>query len=412
MLDGLGQPLQGTEEQLTDQLEELMVDAFRLRMVSDVPVGMFLSGGIDSSVVTALLQRHHGGVKTFTIGFAEDKYDEAPHARAVAQHLGTQHTERVLQTEEARNTLPRWADLYDEPFADSSGIPTYLVSKVAAEQVKVVLSADGGDELFSGYNFYTNMLLNAKRRDSLPAPLRSAIGTGLGLMPLDSVDDWLASQANIPESWRGRRRPTYRLCRIRDWVGKSNDGEMYDTAWGNAWWGDTSVRLAGGTNHVRELADVYPGSFAEQMCLWDLHNYLPGDVLAKVDRATMAASIEGREPLIDHRLVEFAFRLPLSLRRGSLGPKHLLRKILYRYVPREIVDRPKMGFGIPLTEWLQGDLRYLVDEYLDDRRIRQQGMLDPEMVRKAVRAFTLKDSFATNRVWSLVAFQLWQERWA
>ena len=412
VLDGLGQPLQGTEEQLTDQLEELMVDAFRLRMVSDVPVGMFLSGGIDSSVVTALLQRHHGGVKTFTIGFAEDKYDEAPHARAVAQHLGTQHTERVLQTEEARNTLPRWADLYDEPFADSSGIPTYLVSKVAAEQVKVVLSADGGDELFSGYNFYTNMLLNAKRRDSLPAPLRSAIGTGLGLMPLDSVDDWLASQANIPESWRGRRRPTYRLCRIRDWVGKANDGEMYDTAWGNAWWGDTSVRLAGGSNHVRELADVYPGSFAEQMCLWDLHNYLPGDVLAKVDRATMAASIEGREPLIDHRLVEFAFRLPLSLRRGSLGPKHLLRKILYRYVPREIVDRPKMGFGIPLTEWLQGDLRYLVDEYLDDRRIRQQGMLDPEMVRKAVRAFTLKDSFATNRVWSLVAFQLWQERWA
>ena len=412
VVDTLGQPLQGTEEQLTDQLEELMVDAFRLRMVSDVPVGMFLSGGIDSSVVTALLQRHHGGVKTFTIGFAEDAYDEAPHARAVAQHLGTHHTERVLQTGEARDTLPRWAELYDEPFADSSGIPTYLVSKVASEQVKVVLSADGGDELFSGYNLYASMLRNAERRDSVPVPLRAAVGAGLRMLPLDSMDDWLAASAHLPQSWRGPRRPTVRMRRMRDWLGTSADGQLYDTAWGNSWWGDASVRLAGGTNHVRELADVYPGSFAEQMCLWDLHNYLPGDILAKVDRATMAASIEGREPLIDHRLVEFAFRLPLSMRRGPLGPKHLLRKILYRYVPRDIVDRPKMGFGIPLAEWLHGDLGYLVDEHLNDGVIRQQGTLDPAMVRKAVRAFRLQDTFATNRVWSLVAFQLWRERWA
>ena len=412
VLDALDRPLEGTEEQLTDELEALMVDAFRLRMVSDVPVGVFLSGGIDSSVVTALLQRHHGGIKTFTIGFSEDKYDEAPHARAVAAHLGTDHTERRLETDEAKRTLPRWAELYDEPFADSSGIPTYLVSKVASEQVKVVLSADGGDELFSGYNLYASMLRNAQRRDSVPAPVRAAVGAGLRMLPLDSLDDWLAAQPHLPTTWRGPRRPTVRLRRMRDWLGTSADGQLYDTAWGNSWWGDTSVRLAGGTNHVRELADVYPGSFADQMCLWDLHNYLPGDVLAKVDRATMAASIEGREPLIDHRLVEFAFRLPLAMRRGSLGSKHLLRKILYRYVPREIVDRPKMGFAIPLTEWLQGDLRYLVDEHLNDRVIRQQGILDPAMVQKAVRAFRLNDEYATNRVWSLVAFQLWRERWA
>jgi asparagine synthase (glutamine-hydrolysing) len=412
VLDALGRPLSGTEEELTDQLEALMVDAFRLRMVSDVPVGMFLSGGIDSSVVTALLQRHHGGVKTFTIGFAEDEFDEAPHARAVAEHLGTDHTERTLETSEAKRTLPRWAELYDEPFADSSGIPTYLVSKVAAERVKVVLSADGGDELFSGYNLYTSMLRNAERRDSLPAPLRAAVGAGLSLMPLEAMDNWLASRRGLPRSWRGRRRPTYRLCRIRDWVGAAEDGVMYDTAWGNAWWGDTSVRLAGGTNHVRELADAYPGSFAEKMCLWDLHNYLPGDILAKVDRATMAASIEGREPLIDHRLVEFAFRLPLSMRRGPLGPKHLLRKILYRHVPRELVDRPKMGFGIPLADWLRGDLRYLVDQHLDPQAIRRQGILDPAAVEKAVSAFRLNDDHAINRVWSVLAFQLWHERWA
>jgi asparagine synthase (glutamine-hydrolysing) len=275
-----------------------------------------------------------------------------------------------------------------------------------------VLSADGGDELFSGYNFYTNMLNNARRRDSLPLPLRAAISAGLGALPLDSVDSWLASQPVVPATWRGRARPTYRLCRIRDWVGPSEDGEMYDTAWANAWWGNASTRLAGGTNHVRELADAYPGSFADKMCLWDLHNYLPGDVLAKVDRATMAASIEGREPLIDHRLVEFAFRLPLSLRRGPLGPKHLLRKILYRYVPRELVDRPKMGFGIPLAEWLRGDLRYLVDEHLDPRSIRQQGILDPACVERAVKAFRLNDEHSTNKVWSLLAFQLWREQWA
>jgi asparagine synthase (glutamine-hydrolysing) len=412
VLESLGTPLKGSEEQLTDRLEELMVDAFRLRMVSDVPVGMFLSGGIDSSVVTALLQKHHGGVKTFTIGFAEDKYDEAPHARAVAQHLGTDHTERRLSTEEAKRTLPQWADLYDEPFADSSGIPTYLVSRLAGEQVKVVLSADGGDELFSGYNLYTNMLRNAERRDSLPAPVRAAVGAGLSMLPLDTLDSWLSSSRAIPSGWRGRRRPTYRLCRIRDWVGPSADAQMYDTAWGNAWWGDRSTRLSGGTNHVRELADAYPGTFAEQMCLWDLHNYLPGDVLTKVDRATMAASIEGREPLIDHRLVEFAFRLPLSMRRGELGSKHLLRKILYRHVPRELVDRPKMGFGIPLAEWLHGDLHYLIDDLLHPGLIRQQGILDPVSVEHAVRAFKLKDEHATNKVWSLVAFQLWQQRWA
>ena len=412
VLDALGQPLQGTEEQLTDQLEELMVDAFRLRMVSDVPVGVFLSGGIDSSVLTALLQRHHGGIKTFTIGFAEDKYDEAPHARAVARHLGTQHTERVLGTTEARNTLPGWSDLYDEPFADSSGLPTYLVSKVASEKVKVVLSADGGDELFSGYNIYTNMLSNAERRASLPGAMRAVLGAGLGMLPLDQLDSWLSTRSSLPPSWRGRRRPTYRLCRTRDWIGSSEDGVMYDTIAASAWWGDTSTRLARGTNHVRQLPNTYPGSFVDQMCLYDLHNYLPGDVLAKVDRATMAASIEGREPLIDHRLVEFAFRLPLSMRRGQLGPKHLLRKVLYRYVPREVVNRPKMGFGIPIGEWLRGDLRYLVDEHLADRVIRKQGILDPDIVQKAVRAFHLNDEHAVNKVWSLVAFQLWRERWA
>jgi asparagine synthase (glutamine-hydrolysing) len=163
---------------------------------------------------------------------------------------------------------------------------------------------------------------------------------------------------------------------------------------------------------TRETADVYSGAFADQMCLWDLHNYLPGDILTKVDRATMATSIEGREPLIDHRLVEFAFRLPMQLRRGSLGPKHLLRKVLYKHVPSEIVDRPKMGFGIPIAHWLRGDLSHLVNEYLAPSTIKRQSILNPLSVEKAVRAFRANDENATNRVWSLLAFQMWHEKWA
>jgi asparagine synthase (glutamine-hydrolysing) len=381
-------------------------------MVSDVPVGMFLSGGLDSSVVTALLQKHCGNIHTFTIGFSDDRFDEASHARRVAEHLGTNHTARVIAPDDARNILPRWADLYDEPFADSSGIPTYLVSKLAGERVKVVLSADGGDELFAGYNIYANMLGTMQRRDAIPLSVRRMVGTGMSMLPLDAMDARLATSPYLPDGWRGRQRPTFRLRRMRDWLGSSTNGQMYQTALGNSWWADDAATLTDCRPLPRESADAYAGGFADQMCLWDLHNYLPGDVLAKVDRATMATSIEGREPLIDHRLVEFAFRLPAEMRRGSLGAKHLLRKVLYKHVPAEIVDRPKMGFAVPIDSWLRGDLSYLVDEHLDPAAIKRQNILNPESVARAVRAFRAKDEMATNRVWSLLAFQMWRERWA
>ncbi len=412
VLDAMHDPLKGTEDQLAEQLEALMSDAFGLRMVSDVPVGMFLSGGIDSSMVTALLQKHCGNIHTFTIGFSDDGFNEASHARRVAEHLGTNHTAQVIAPDDAKSILLKWADLYDEPFADSSGIPTYLVSKLAGERVKVVLSADGGDELFSGYNVYANMIRNMQRRAAFPRPLRQMIGKGMRMLPLDTLDEYLASSPVLPDSWRGRRRPTYRLQCIRDWLGSPTNGQMYQTALGNSWWAGEATTLVRSAQQPRESVDEYAGDFADQMCLWDLHNYLPGDILTKVDRATMAASIEGRDPLIDHRLVEFAFRLPLQLRRGSLGPKHLLRKVLYKYVPQAIVDRPKMGFSIPIDGWLRGDLSHLIDEYLDPAAVKRQDILNPGSVEKAVRAFRSKDENATNRVWSLLAFQMWRERWA
>jgi asparagine synthase (glutamine-hydrolysing) len=412
VLDVVGNPLQGSEDDLAEQLEALMIDAFRLRMVSDVPVGMFLSGGIDSSLVTALLQKHHGNIHTFTIGFNEPKYNEADHARLVAGHLGTNHTERILETSEASRILPSWGNLYDEPFHDSSGIPTYLVSKMASEQVKVVLSADGGDELFSGYNSYTGMLAHADKRNRLPDPLRQAFAASLRSLPLDLIDEMMALSP-LPSSLVNtiRHKLTWRSCRIRDYLAAQDDGAMYEQAL-SFWTPDEISHLTGNYAGVRETASTYPGNFAEELCLWDLHNYLPSDILTKVDRATMAVSIEGREPLIDHRIVEFGFRLPLNFRRGSLGPKHILRKILYKYVPRELIERPKMGFGIPLCEWLRGDLAYLVDRHMQISDITAQGILNPDMVDKTIKRFRNGDDTVLNKVWTLLAFQMWREKWA
>lgn len=412
VLEAVRHPLQGNEEELAEELESLMVDAFRLRMVSDVPVGMFLSGGIDSSLVTALLQKHHGNIHTFTIGFNEKKYNEAPHARRIAEYLGTNHTERILETDEAKRILPHWGDLYDEPFHDSSGIPTYLVSRVASEQVKVVLSADGGDELFCGYNSYAGMLSHAAKRDTIPGLIRRVVVATASAMPLNLIDEQVAL-SSLPALLRKavREKLTWRACRIRDYLSSTSDGKMYEGAL-SFWTPEEISRLIGGYSEGRETADTYPGSFAEKMCLWDLHNYLPSDILTKVDRATMAVSIEGREPLIDHRIVEFGFRLPLDQRRGALGSKHILRKILYKYVPREMIERPKMGFGIPLGEWLRGDLSGLIDQHLQPQDIVAQGILDPDTVGKTVKRFRGGDDTVLNKIWTLLAFQMWREKWA
>ncbi len=412
VLDAIGTPLQGSEESLAEQLEALMVDAFRLRMISDVPVGVFLSGGVDSSVLAAILKNKVGeDIRTFTIGFNEESYSEAPHARRVAEHLATRHTEHIVQASEAKAILRRWAFLYDEPFFDSSGIPTYLVSEMASRHVKVVLSADGGDELFSGYNSYTSLLGHIEKRDSVPGAVRKLISAVGRVVPLEAIDE-MAESMPLPMVLRRilRDRFTWRAYRATSYLFAATHGDMFEESFA-LWSARRLERLLGSYAPAREKSDTYPGTFADQMSLWDLHNYLPGDILAKVDRATMAVSIEGREPLLDHRLVEFAFRLPLSLRRGTLGTKHLLRKVLYRHVPRALVERPKMGFGIPLEEWLRTDLASLVDEYLDPRSIRDQAILDPRSVAEAVRNFRRGDRFSGNRLWSLLAFQLWREKW-
>jgi asparagine synthase (glutamine-hydrolysing) len=407
VLDAAGKSLTGSEEELKEQLEALLIDAFRYRMVSDVPVGVFLSGGIDSSTVTAILQHHSGqSIHTFTIGFKEDQFDESPWARRVAEYLGTQHTEYLLSVDRAKDILPRWAILYDEPFGDSSGIPTLLVSKVAREHVKVALSADGGDELFGGYMNYDLLPRRLATLQRIPSWLRSLAGTLLKAMPGD-VMTILGQVLPAGKSYKMKNR----LMKLAHILPKVDPAQFFDLSL-SYWMAPEVDDLIGGYYPQRDLLNVYTGSYEEQMMLWDLHHYLPADILTKVDRASMAVSLEGREPLLDHRLVEFAFRLPLNLRRGHLGSKHLLRKILYQYVPRELVDRPKHGFGIPLREWLLGDLSDLLDHYLDPMRIHHAGILNPKLVQRILYEFKKGRSIDVNQIWLLLVFEMWREKWA
>jgi asparagine synthase (glutamine-hydrolysing) len=378
-----------------------------------VPVGVFLSGGVDSSVVTALLQQNGPPVRTFTIGFEDPRYNESQYAEAVAKHLGTVHTTQIVTESDAMQVLPSWGELFDEPFGDSSGIPTLLVSRMAAQQVKVVLSADGGDELFGGYNSYEAVFsrLQSIQRQSAAGKLARDVAATL---PWERVDGILAGRAASADPGRSfSRSMSMRLRYLRETRGFETPGKMFEHVVTSNYWADADLPslLGDVAPKARRSSDEYPGGLGDQMCLWDLEHYLPGDVLAKVDRTTMACGIEGREPLLDHRVVEMALSLPYQMRRGSLGPKHLLRKVLYRHVPRDLIERPKMGFAAPIGRWLTGQLKPLVDQYLDRRRIEQQGVLDPSTVETVLRRFEAGDPYSVQRVWLLLAFQLWHARW-
>ncbi len=393
LLDALETPLAGSDEDIEAELEALLIDAFRHRMVSDVPVGVYLSGGIDSSLVTAVLARHHDHpIRTFTIGFDDEYHDESRWARKVAEHCGTAHTEYILEPREALEIARDWGSLFDEPFADSSSIPTLLVSRLASRDVKVVLSADGGDELFSGYNSYTGVLERLDRLANLPGWLPDAARTGF---------EWLAPVT--------RRTSVRKIHHWNEMFRNPTPRGLINVTMSH-WYPDEIRNLLGAYEGPTDDT-AYPGDPATQISLRDFHHYLPGDILTKVDRTTMAVSIEGRDPLLDHRLAEFAFRLPPHLRRGALGPKHILKRILYRYVPRELLDRPKKGFGIPRERWLEQDLRELVEAFLAPDRIRNAGIMDERRVSRVVRDFYGGNRSLAVPLWLLLTFEMWRERW-
>jgi asparagine synthase (glutamine-hydrolysing) len=394
------------EDTAASRLEELLTDAFLKRLVADVPVGVFLSGGIDSSLVTAILAHRAGTpIRTFTIGFAERSYDESAWARAIARHLGTDHYEETVTSEHARAVLPLWPRIYDEPFGDISGIPTTIVSRMTRAHVKVSLSADGGDELFCGYHRYWVMAMLERIFGRLPRAIPNCLGRLMGL----AGTDFAAALAGI---YPGLRLPALRdrmrkfQAVLTHWDGTALAAYPYAVAY---WLPLETDVLVGGYTDPRDLPDDTPEGIVKAMMLWDIKHYLPEDILTKVDRATMSVGLEGRDPFLDHRVAEFALGLPLEFtyRRGSM--KHILKKILSRHLPEKLFDRPKQGFAVPVYTWLHDDLLHLVDEYLNPDAMRSQTEIDPGPILDTVGLFKAgKGSMAVDRVWLALVYMMWR----
>ena len=409
---GRRDPLRLTDDQALDALDTLLRDAVARRMISDVPLGAFLSGGLDSSTIVALMQAQSSTpVKTFTIGFDVAGFDEAESAKAVAAHLGTDHTELYVMPAEAQAVIPLLPGIYDEPFADSSQIPTYLVSKLARSQVTVGLSGDGGDELFAGYNryFWAPGIWNSARL--VPVAARRLMSAAIERTPPAWIDGaYRAVRPVIPAAWR-MNHPADKLHKFAGIFRAPTQLDVYRglvSAWHRP---ETVVRGVPAWSPNGAPPANLPGGFCEQMMYGDLVAYLPDDILAKVDRASMAVSLEVRAPLLDHRVVEWAWRLSPDQRvRGGSG-KWLLKQLLYRYVPRPLVDRPKMGFGIPLDHWLRGPLRDWAEDLLSERALADGGLLHPAPVRRVWQQHLGGHRNEQARLWPVLMFQAWRRRW-
>lgn len=381
-----------SEGEYLEELRALLSSSVRYRLISDVPLGAFLSGGVDSSLTVALMRKEASGpVKTFSIGFVEKGYDESVFARRVAGHLGTEHREKMCTADEALALVRRIPDAYDEPFADSSAIPTMLVSEFTRRHVTVSLSGDGGDELFCGYPRY-EWVRQGTVVQGIPGILRRPLCSLLARVPIHKVQR--AAESVLYDDEAEMYYHTvgiFERRRMKEIVPEAVDdsGLTYFTTFRDARW----------------------GTIVERAMATDIRTYLVDDILTKVDRASMAYSLEARVPLLDHRIVEFAAALPLSMKVRGGVKKYLLRKILHELVPRDLVERPKMGFGIPVNRWLRHELRPLVDEYLDPGRVEREGFLRPEGVARVVREHMTGRRDHQYRLWALLVFALWRERY-
>lgn len=403
---GVARQVESNTEALIDELDGLLRDAVNSRMAADVPLGAFLSGGFDSTMVAALMQSQSSRpIKTFTIGFHEQGYNEAVHAKAVAKHLGTNHTELYVTSKEAMAVIPRLPTIWDEPFSDSSQIPTLLVSELARKHVTVSLSGDGGDELFCGYNRYTQGYQIWRKLQLLPTPFRQLIGSLMQVFPgalLEALLGFLPKHFQIPHL-------ADRLPKLADVIRQKSAEGYYQNLISH--WKQPDQLVLDATEpktifnrpeqHL-ELAD-----FREQMMYLDSMTYLPDDVLTKVDRASMAVSLEVRVPLLDHRVVEFAWRLPLSMKLRYGQGKWILRQVLYKYIPKELVDRPKMGFSVPIGDWLRGPLRGWAEDLLDENRIIREGFFRPEPIKQKWNEHLSGKRNWQYHLWDVLMFQAW-----
>ena len=393
-------------------LDTLLRDATRCRMVADVPLGAFLSGGIDSSAVVALMQAESTRpVRTFTIGFTEAAYDEARDARAVSAHLGTDHTELYVAPGTAQAVIPRLAEMYDEPFADSSEIPTFLVSEMARAHVTVAVSGDGGDEVFGGYNRYLWAPSIARRMSALPGPLVRAAGQARTWLSPAAWDALGRAGAAVGAGALKQRTLGDKVHKVGRALRAGTPDGIYRTLV-SQW---DAPPVAGGAREAGSwLDDPSVGEaapdFVDRMMLLDTLSYLPDDILVKVDRASMAVSLEARAPLLDHRVVEWAWRQPRERRIRDGRGKWALRQVLGRYVPEALIDRPKAGFAIPVAEWLRGPLRDWAESLLSERALRD-GLLDPQPVRRVWRQHLERRANAEPALWTVLMWQAWRARW-
>ena len=378
-----------TYQQAQEELEQILIDSFSLRMVSDVPVGTFLSGGVDSSLVTAILQKQSTKpINTFTIGFEDEAFNEAPFAKKIAQYLGTNHTEYYCSNKDAMEIIPKLADIYDEPFADSSAIPTTLVSQIAKEQVTVVLSGDGGDELFAGYSSY-HLFENRYTK------INKLALNGITKNIFNLIPDPIVKL----HQWSKKYYPKY--LKFKNTLEHKTIENMYKVS-NSVFTKDETEEVLLGEYYYHEDCGFDGISNVEKMMLSDFTCYLADDILVKVDRASMSMSLESREPLLDHKVIEFAANLPIKYK----NQKKILKDILSKYIPEELFNRKKTGFGIPVNKWLRDDLKYLIDEYMSDALIEEQKIFNASYIKNLKQLF-ISEKIDDRKVWTILMFQMW-----
>lgn len=388
------------------ETERLLQSACDYRMVSDVPVGVFLSGGYDSSTVAALLQKDSTEkIKTFTIGVPDAGLNEAPYAKEIAQHLGTDHTEYYCTEKEALELIPDLPYYYDEPFADSSAIPTTLVSKIARKQVTVALSADAGDEVFAGYNKYDYLNRYGKKINAIPAFFRNSMASIMNLVPAENIPV-LSKKALFSSRYEKVKNllkdPSVAnlMLSLSQQYNNENIKHLFLKQFAHL---PTAFES-------KELKEEYFGDLNSMLAI-DYQNYLPDDILQKVDRATMSVSLEGREPFLDHRIIEWAAQLPDDFKYFKGNKKYILKEINKKYIPEIMMDRPKMGFGIPIEKWLTCDLKDMVFDYCNNEKIQEQQIFDPIEIQKLLKNFYGGKKELAFKIWYLLSFQMWYDRW-
>jgi len=396
-----------SEDEILKDIESILNDSINLRMVSDVSVGVFLSGGYDSSLVASILAKKQGKkINTFTIGFDDEKYNEAEHAKSLAQYLDTDHTEYYMKDNDMLDLVEKLPFYYDEPFGDSSALPTMIVSQMAREKVTVALSADGGDEAFCGYSKY--FFLNKFSNIFSSKIKKQILKTSLNLMSdnlVENINNILPKnlkQTNIKDKYNKFKRA----------INSDSLEEMFQNA--SSYVDKNDVDKILNINSNRSIYSLFENksnlSYLNYMMSVDYKAFMNDDVLTKVDRATMSVSLEGREPLLDHRIIEYLAGVPESLKYKNKQGKYLLRQILYKYLPKEMVDKPKSGFQIPLDEWLKGDLRYLVEKYLDEKSLDDEIFNISEVLELKTKLF-LGQYVNINQIWLIITFEMWKEKW-